>query len=78
MALSLALRCIKEEIGWLKLVFAGFLVIDISLVGWLAQNYKSAAIILMVLVVAAIVAVTVVLVGVNRSAFKRMAKLENL
>ncbi len=69
---------IKEEIGWLKLVFAGFLAIDVSLVGWLAQHYKAAGIVLGTLAVVAIVAVTAVLVVVNRSAFKRMAKLENL
>ena len=29
---------LKEEIGWLKVVFAILVAIDISLVGWLAQN----------------------------------------
>ncbi|MEK7285873.1 MAG: hypothetical protein AAB035_01045 [Nitrospirota bacterium] len=69
---------IKEEIGWLKLVFVGFLAIDVSLVGWLAQHYNAAGIVLVTLAVMAIVAVTAVLIAVNRSAFKRMAKLENL
>jgi hypothetical protein len=69
---------IKEEIGWLKLVFGGFIAVDVSLVAWLAQNYKVADTYLLVLAVAAIIAVTVVLVAVNRSAFKRMARLEDL
>lgn len=33
---------IKEEIGWLKLVFAALIAIEVSLIGWLAQNYTSA------------------------------------
>lgn len=69
---------IKEEVGWLKLVFGGFIAVDISLVAWLAQNYKAAETILVVLAGVAIVVVTSILVAVNRSAFKRMDKLENL
>jgi hypothetical protein len=69
---------LKEEIGWLKLVFGGFIAVDVSLVAWLAQNYKATDTHLLVLAVAAIIAVTVVLVAVNRSAFKRMARLEDL
>jgi hypothetical protein len=33
---------IKEEIGWLKLVFGGLIAVDVSLVASLAQNYKVA------------------------------------
>ena len=33
---------LKEEIGWLKLVFGILVAIDASLVGWLAQNYATA------------------------------------
>ena len=34
---------IKEEIGWLKVAFVIFSAIDISLIGWLAQNFQSAS-----------------------------------
>ena len=37
---------LKEEIGWLKVVFAILIAIDVSLVGWLAQNYDNAPIFL--------------------------------
>jgi hypothetical protein len=33
---------IKEEIGWLKVVFAVCVALDASLVAWLAQNYATA------------------------------------
>jgi len=34
---------LKEELGWLKLVFAVLVAVDVSLVGWLAENYQTAA-----------------------------------
>ena len=33
---------VKEEIGWLKVVFAILIAADISLVAWLAQNHRNA------------------------------------
>ncbi len=33
---------LKEEIGWLKLVFGALIAVDVSLVAWLAQNYATA------------------------------------
>jgi len=33
---------IKEELGWLKIVFGVFSAIDASLVAWLAQNFATA------------------------------------
>ncbi len=30
---------IKEQIGWLKVIFAILMAIDISLMGWLANHY---------------------------------------
>ena len=33
---------IKEEVGWLKLIFAALIAIEVSLIGWLAQNYTAA------------------------------------
>ena len=31
---------LKEEIGWMKIIFAILIAADISLVAWLAQNYN--------------------------------------
>ena len=69
---------IKEEVGWFKLVFAGFLATDISLVAWLAQNYKTADAVLLVLASVGVVLVTFIVIAVNRAAFRRMKKLEDL
>ena len=38
---------LKEEIGWLKVVFGILVAIDISLIAWMAQNYDKAPIFLL-------------------------------
>jgi len=30
---------IKEEIGWLKLIFGGLMAIDVSLIAWVGQDF---------------------------------------
>jgi hypothetical protein len=68
---------IKEEIGWLKVMFAALVAIDVSLVGWLAQNYGKTH---WPLVLAGFAATTVVTYGVarvNRVAYNRLDELED-
>jgi len=67
---------IKEELGWLKLVFGALVAIDVSLIAWLAQNYASAPNVLAVFGFVAVVVVTFVGVWVNRAAIKRFEQLE--
>jgi len=67
---------LKEEIGWLKLVFGLLIAIDVSLVGWLAQNHATSS---WALVVAGVIATAVVTLGVvriNRIAYHRIKELE--
>jgi 4-hydroxybenzoate polyprenyltransferase len=59
---------IKEEIGWLKVVFGILVATDISLVAWLAQNFSSASRIQVLVGLAAVVIVTGAVVWVNRMA----------
>ena len=40
---------VKEEIGWLKVVFAVLLATDISLIAWLVQNYGSVKLFLLLI-----------------------------
>jgi uncharacterized membrane protein YcjF (UPF0283 family) len=68
---------IKEEVGWLKLVFGALIAIDVSLLGWLAQNYKSADDVLVLGAVVAVIVITAGVVWVNHAAFRRMKQLEN-
>ena len=69
---------IKEEIGWLKVVFGALVAIDISLIAWLAQNFRTTDTFLIVLAVITVAGITVAIIGVNHSAFRRMGKLEKL
>ena len=66
---------LKEEIGWLKLVFGLLVAIDVSLVGWLAQNYAGANRLLMVGGVIATAVVTWGVVRINRIAYHRMKEM---
>lgn len=68
---------IKEELGWLKIVFAVLVAVDVSLVGWLAQNYQTASQLLVVSALVAVSFVTVVVVWVNRAAIRRFKALED-
>jgi uncharacterized membrane protein len=68
---------IKEELGWLKVVFAVCAAVAASLLAWLAQNYATAN---PVLVATGIVSATVlaVVVGfVNRRAYRLIDEMED-
>jgi len=69
---------LKEELGWLKLIFGGLLAIDVSAVAWLAQNYDSAEAVISIGAFVVIMGLTVALVWVNRLAYKRIEQLEEL
>jgi predicted MFS family arabinose efflux permease len=69
---------IKEEIGWLKIVFGILTAIDVSLLGWLAQNYQTKSIYLVFTSVVLIILVTVGIILVNKSAYTKIRKLKDL
>ena len=55
---------IKELIGWLKIVFAALVAIDVSLIAWLAQNVRTADAVSVGLAVIAVACITAGIVGV--------------
>jgi hypothetical protein len=69
---------LKEEIGWLKVVFGVLVAIDASLLGWLAQNYGTASRLLILAGLAVTVGVTFVVVRINRLAYRRIEQLEEV
>jgi hypothetical protein len=69
---------VKEELGWLKVVFAVFIAIDVSLVAWVAQNYNATNGVLVVVAIVAVAVLTAVVVWVNRLAYRKIRELENL
>jgi len=68
----------REELGWLKLLFAAAVAIDTSLVAWLSQAYDTAISILLALAVVAIAVLTAAAIWINRLAYRKIRELENL
>ena len=69
---------VKEEIGWLKVVFGILAAIDVSLLAWLAQNYRSANALLLVIGALAVAGITAAVVWVNYRAYQKIDELEEL
>ncbi|MGH7964028.1 MAG: hypothetical protein ACRERD_19775 [Candidatus Binatia bacterium] len=69
---------IKEEIGWLKVVFGILVATDISLIAWLAQNFNNASQVQALVGLAGVVVVTGAVVWVNWIAYARIKQLEDL
>jgi len=69
---------IKEELGWLKIVFGVFVAIDVSLLAWLAQNFRSSDWVLVLLSIFGVAVLTGIAVWVNRAAYRLIRELEAL
>ncbi len=69
---------LKEEIGWLKVVFGIFVVTNISMIAWLVQNVGQARSALVLACVLAVVSVTLGIVWVNHIAYRKIDELEDL
>ena len=68
---------LREEIGWLKVVFAISLATDISLVAWVIQNYKGIGI-LAVFGMLGVFLLGLVIIWINRIAYRKIHELEDL
>lgn len=68
---------IREEIGWLKLVFGVLVAIDVSLIAWLAQNYLHAAPILLAAGAFCTLMLTGVIIGLIRTVYRLIDELED-
>jgi len=67
---------IKEHIGWLKVAFAILSAVFVSLVGWTVQHYDRGGIVYISLIT--IVVVALMIVAINKMAYKKMDELEEL
>ncbi len=68
----------KEEIGWLKIVFAISTATDISLIAWVIQNYGKARPILLMIGTFGVLLLTALTIWVNRVAYQKINQLEEL
>jgi hypothetical protein len=69
---------IKEELGWLKVVFGVLVAVDVSLVAWVAQNFGSSNRALVWGAIFAVAVLTIGVVWINRLAYRRIRELEQL
>ncbi|MCI4399884.1 MAG: hypothetical protein JHC37_04905 [Campylobacteraceae bacterium] len=69
---------IKEDIGWLKVIFGILTAVDISLLGWLAQNYENAKLFVLIVALVVIFICTIGIVYVNKKAYKKIKELGEL
>ncbi len=69
---------LKEEIGWLKIIFAILTATDISLVAWLVQNYGKISLRLLIICAIGAFLVSFAIVWVNRVAYRKIDQLEEL
>jgi membrane protein YdbS with pleckstrin-like domain len=69
---------IKEQIGWLKVVFGLLFATDISLIAYLFNWIETLSVVKTVLVVLSLCIVTISLYYTNKSAIKKIESLEEL
>lgn len=69
---------LKEEIGWLKIIFAILIATDISLGAWVVQNYGKISKIFLIVSVIGVFLLTFVIVWINQVAYRKIDELEEL
>ena len=69
---------LKEEIGWLKIIFAILIATDISLVAWGIQNYGKTRALLLIIGAIGVFLFTSVIIWINRVAYRKINELEEL
>jgi len=69
---------IKEFINYLKVLLVLLLATNISLLGWLANNYQDAETILLNIAIVIIVFITIIVIFINKKIIKDIKSLEDL
>lgn len=72
------LETVKEQLNWLKLAFGILVATNFSLVGWLAQNYESSDIKIIILALVSIFITSFGIIYVVKKAKYKMDELEEL
>ena len=69
---------VKEELGWLKVIFAIAVATNLSLMAYLAQNYQVQSVYFSIVNGLAILAVTITIIFVNKLAYKKIDEIGEL
>jgi len=69
---------IREQIGWLKVIFGLLFATDLSLIAFLFNNIENLSTIKVLLVIVGLLAVTYGIYLTNQEAMKKIDELEEL
>lgn len=69
---------LKEELGWLKVVFAIAVATNLSLIGYLAQHYKTQELTFSIANIVAVIFTTLAIVFINKKAYKKIDEIGEL
>ena len=69
---------IKEQIGWLKVIFGTLVAADLSVLAWLAQNIETAVWYKSLIALLAVLLFSYGAYKVNVNAYRKMKQLEKL
>ena len=69
---------IEQTIGWYKVVFAILSAIDISLFAWFVRRYATESLALLLVCAIGIIAITVIIVIINKHVIKLLNRLREL
>jgi len=69
---------VKEEIGWLKVVFATSIATVLSLIAWLVENYGKGQRLLLVVGGVSAFLIMLAIIWINSAAKRKINKLEEL
>ena len=73
-----ALDKTKELISYFKLWLGIFIVTLFSLIGWFISNYESAKVVFVVLGILAVVALSVIIIFIHRTIYRKINELEKM
>ncbi|HET7362047.1 MAG TPA: hypothetical protein VFJ70_00605 [Burkholderiales bacterium] len=71
-----AAESIKEELGWLKVLFAVLAAVDAPLIAWFSQNYTKADRVVLVVAGVMAMAATGSLLWLNHAAYRKIRELK--
>lgn len=69
---------VKEEIGWLKVVFSLLVAVDFSLIGWCTQHFGTAPPLLFWVAIIVVAIVSWSIITLSKQAYSKIDKLGDL
>ena len=69
---------VKEELGWLKVMFAIAVATDLSLMAYLIQHFERQSVYFTVINAIAICFVTIAIILINKTAYKKIDEIGEL